>query len=845
MRSATHVRIWVTVAVLGIQGATGLPASASELPSTSGTVARPPDAPLFSRHIVPLFSRLGCNLGSCHGAVQGKNGFRLSLFGAEPAVDHERLLREFGGRRLNLANPDESLLLLKAVARVPHDGGKRTDPGSPEYQMLRAWIAQGAPLDPLDRSPIKRLDVTPLQQTVRPGDSYALRVTAELADGSIEDVTALCTFEAREESVAEVNRDGGVRARAPGSASLVVRYRGQPVGVTVLVPADSPGAFPEVKEHNFIDRHVLARLRQLNIHPAAPCDDSTFLRRASLDVTGALPSPDEIRTFLADTRADKRTQKIDELLQRSGHGAVWASRFCDLLKPQFGTFSPLRASHTRRFYEWLRARFQENTPYDQLVERIVLATTAEGRSQDEILEELRQLAEEDTAQTPDLKVYAQRKTLDIFWMRTDATGLPGALQFSHAFLGLRLKCAQCHRHPADVWQQEDLLSFANFFTRVGKQASGLAPAERKQRDHESKQQLAQAKKLSDQAKDKKLTPEEAGKLLDEAAELTRQAGIRDRLSFYRTDYSVGVLGKGSFAKVAGATGMYESKHFRLLGVAEPLPVRDGDDPRVALMAWLRKPDHPYFARAIVNRVWAHCFGRGIVDPPDDLSRLNPPTHPELLEELCSGFIKHGYDLRWLHRTILTSRTYQQSGQVHDGNRTDSAHYARAYPRRMSAELSVDAINHATGGSETFPVDLYLPVGAKAIEVPGTTQSGNQPASVQFAFSIFGRSGRDPSIQCDCVGTASSPTMTQGLYTAASAEVLKKIADPKGRAAQIALLPDADRRIEEVFLWTLSRLPTAGERQVAREHLAKTSSAARGVQDLLWALLNNPEFLTIR
>src|SRR5262249_20964354 len=151
--------------------------------------------PLFSRHVVPLFSKLGCNAGSCHGAVKGQNGFRLSLFGADPVGDHHRLLREAAGRRLDLHHPDGSLLLLEAAGQVPHGGGQRMAKSSPEYRILRAWIAAGAPLDAIDKSHVTRLSVAPAQKTVKQGERYQLRVTADFADGSTEDVTALCTFE--------------------------------------------------------------------------------------------------------------------------------------------------------------------------------------------------------------------------------------------------------------------------------------------------------------------------------------------------------------------------------------------------------------------------------------------------------------------------------------------------------------------------------------------------------------------------------------------------------------------------------------------------------------------------
>jgi len=413
-----------------------------------------PDVPLFSRHVVPLFSRLGCNAGACHGAVKGQAGFRLTLFGAEPAQDHERLLHEGGGRRLNRIDPDASLLLLKATAQLPHQGGRRMVPGGSDYRLIRAWIAAGAVLDSPVKSQVVRLSMTPASQTAKVGDRYPLRVQAVFVDDSTEDVTTLCTFEARDKLVAAVDSAGQVTAQGVGDTALVVRYRGQPAVAMVLVPGGARDAFPEVQPQNFIDRHVLDKLRRLHIHPTALSDDATFLRRACLDVTGTLPTAEEVRAFLADARADKRTRKIDELLARPGHASLWATRFCDILRPR--GFDPkfgfTEAAEARRFYDWVRARMRENTPYDQFAERILLASSLEGRPPEAWIAEVRAVVLENAGKGHELKSYADRKTLDLYWQRSHATGVKGALQVAHAFLGLRLECAQCHRHPHDVWR---------------------------------------------------------------------------------------------------------------------------------------------------------------------------------------------------------------------------------------------------------------------------------------------------------------------------------------------------------------------------------------------------------
>jgi len=810
--------------------------------------AEPIPDPLFSRHIVPLFSKLGCNAGACHGAVKGQNGFRLSLFGADPAADYERLLRDSAGRRLNLVAPESSLLLLKATGQIAHEGGRRMAVGSPEYKLLHAWLNNGYKLDALDKSKVTRLEITPRQQALKMGETCKLKVQASFADGSSEDVTALCTFESRDKLVATVNAAGEAKATGVGDAALVVRFRSEPGMAMLLVPGAPQGTFPEVKPHNFIDTHVLQKLKLLNIHPAPLADDITFLRRVHLDVTGSLPTPDEIRTFLADSSADKRTKKIDALLGRPGYTALWATKFCDILRPgeypkNTGISEP--ASH-RRFYEWVRARLGENVPYDKMVERILLATSLEGRPEDAWAKELRTLAEEEAAGTPDLKAYSDRSTLDLYWQRGNATGVKGTLQITHAFLGLRMECAQCHRHPHDVWQQDDLLSFANFFMRVstpGEKAS--SPAVAKLADtftNEIKELKEQAKNVGDRAKDKSLAKDEAMKLQAEAKLLGEKAKAFENLGKRIKGTEVHTAVKASFATVVSPLGKQDSKTLRLLGQSEPVTVPADKDARELVMAWLRRPDNPYFAKAIVNRVWAHYFGRGIIDPPDHLSPLNPPTHPKLLAELCDGFIKNRYDLQWLHRTILSSRTYQQSAQTHATSRTDTANYASFYLRRLPAELLVDAINHATASTETYPAELRVPAGTLALEVAGGVEAGKERASLAYAFQIFGRPMRAADVQCDCERDG-TPTIVQTLYLANHPRVQEKIANPNGRVAKLVKdITDDEKRIEEIFLWTLSRAPTDTERQACMTYVRESAAPQRAYEDVMWSLLNTKEFL---
>jgi hypothetical protein len=886
------------------------------------------DAPRFTRHVQAVFSRLGCNGGTCHGAVKGQNGFRLSLFGADPSLDHDRLLREAGGRRLNLLDPDASLLLRKASGLAAHEGGKRMPVGSPEYALLRRWIASGARLDPLESSRLRGLRVQPREHTAPPGQSYRLRVEAAFADGTSEDVTRLCSYTTGDASVATVTSDGEVTARGVGDSAILVRFRAEPALARLVVPRPGSDAFPEVSPQNFIDRHILAKLRRLNVPPAPLADDATFLRRASLDVCGELPTAAEVRAFLADAAVDKREKKIEELLHRPGHAALWTLKFCDLLKASdFGVYADgiRQEVDAPRFQSWVRARLEQNVPYDELVERILTATSRDGRDMQTWAQEVAEMEEGYAPGRKDLDTYRQRRTLDLFWQRSSSSGVAATLQVAHAFLGLRLECAQCHRHPHDVWQQDDLLSFANFFMRVrtigfqgdnetkfpeaavvfkrmnqeakkvGEQVKKLregdfkklqdrankarpesdrlantisqlkwqaqeATAAAKTRRTAAQKDAAAADRLCKEAtqleakatqaadKIKQLEPsfqaqraivkdwEQMGKKL---AELERRGRTLEEAARRVMHSEVRLLKAGdAYASVTSPLGTQTSKRYRLLGQSEEARVGKDQDPRQLVMAWMRRPDNPYFARAIVNRVWAHYFGRGLIDPPDNLSSFNPPSHPELLDELCRGFIASKYDLRWLNRTIVHSRTYQQS-TANNSAAGERGIYASFAYRRLPAEVLLDALNQATGTSEKTGMEYFFwPTSLRTVEVPYTPQN----PFVTFMLSSFGKPKRNAAVQCDCERDGNASVL-QVLSFANHPHVWAKISDENGRAARLAREPGDDRqRIEELFLTTLGRPPREAERQACLKYLRQSSSPRKGLEGILWGLINTREFV---
>ncbi len=854
------------------------------------------ERPQFGRHVTPLLSKLGCNGGTCHGAVQGKNGFRLSLFGAKPEWDHLQLTRDVSSRRINFLAPDQSLILQKASGRVPHGGGKLLEHDSLEYRVLQNWIANGAKCETGESQRVVELKVTPQEQTLKLQEKYQLTAIAKFADGSTEDVTQLCSFHSLDENTARVNRRGEVTAENIGDVSLVVRYRDEPTSVAALVTRGSHAPFPAVKPNNFVDERVLDKLRHLGLPPADLCDDPTFLRRVRLDVTGQLPTADEVRVFLADTAADKRTKKIEQLLAEPGYAALWTLKLCDLLgAADFGIYADGLAEQFEapRFQAWVRARMEENVPYDEFAARILLATSREGRSLEEWSQEVLVLQQGYATPRKDLELYAQRKTLDAYWQRRDANGVPGAMQVAHAFLGLRLQCAQCHRHPHDVWQQDDVLSFANFFVRVrtvgfqGDNEKKLPEQAKlfKQMNEEGKRLAEEAKKLKEGkvkqlAEKAKQAESDKNRLKNEIAKL-EQANSTDGLEAKKSelaaaeqviaghkaaqqevsdlekkskllsdDVSKRILhaeifhradgdSKGKWASVESPLGSQSSKDFRLLGEREPLAIAADEDPREKLVAWLRKPDNPFFAKAIVNRVWAHYFDRGLIDPPDDLSPFNPSTHPVLLDDLTKGFVAAKFDLKWLHRQILLSRTYQQSSEASPANAADRSNYSHFARRRLPAEVFLDALNQATGTRDDLDMKYFhWPENLKTVEVPYTPKN----AFVTFVLEQFGRSERNSSVQCDCQ-RQSEASLLQVLSLANHPQVWKKISDPNGRVAKLMKNVSApEKQIEELYLSTVNRQPTRAEIEFCLAHLQQAESLEKGLQTVLWCLLNTKEFL---
>jgi hypothetical protein len=775
------IHSWLVLTAIVLTALAGNPAVAAE-----------PAVPRFSRHVMAVFDRLGCNSGSCHGSFRGQNGFRLSLFAGEPAMDYHHVVQDALGRRINPVDPEQSLLLLKATNQVPHIGGRRMTRESPEYRILRDWIAAGARFDFSGDGPVTKLELTPAETVLEAETGQAiLRVHATYEDGTRADVTRLARYETLNDEVARVSSEGVVRAGRPGDTPILVRYVGQVESVHVLVPRTGPvPRGPGLGKHDsagFIDDEINARLKKLRIVPSPRCSDTEFLRRVHLDLIGTLPTPDEIRRFAADNRPYARARKIDELLNRPEYAAFWATRFSDWTGNDTRYLAnPYRPKQSKQWHDWFRDKLTRNIPYSEIAVGVLTATSTEGKPHEEWQEWAK--AEDARLKGTEWKYeYAQRKTLDILYIKArnlDPDNL--ALQLSYAFLGVKLECAQCHKHPMDRWTQADFGSWASTFAYVGV-----------------------AKEFTREA------------LPLEAATVNGMQGINEVfvLDAPRKIYTDPRNGIELKPKAPGGP---------------ELPAGNGKDPRVALTHWLTDPDNPYFARAMVNRLWAHYFGRGLVDPPDGLAAANPASHPPLLDELARRFAAGNYDLKALHRLILNTEAYQRSSSPNETNKDDRRNFSHALPRRLGAEQIVDAIAQATGVPPQF--DLKdAPPGTRAIEVAPSRLLGAEA----YALSIFGRPQRQQN--CDCERSA-QPALPQTLYLFNDTELLNKINKPGARLEKLlGDFGDNGRLVEEIYLWTLARFPRDSERSEAVRYL-EGGNRREHAEDLFWALLNHREFL---
>lgn len=705
--------------------------------------------PTFRNHVQSVFTKSGCNMGACHGAASGKNGFYLSLRGYNDDADWLAITRNAGGRRLDLAEPGKSLLLLKATGAVPHKGGKRFEVGSPEYQTLAHWIAAGAP-GPKETDPrLARLEVLPSHSRLQPSAKQRVQVRAHFTDGRVEDVTRWAKYTSANDAVANVGDDGEVQVIGFGEAGISAWYLSQLAVGFVTSPYTNTLAadrFDRLKARNFVDAGIHSKLKELNLPPSPKCSDAEFIRRAFLDTLGVLPESSVVRSFLADTRAEKRDELIEHLLARPEFVDYWTYKWSDLLLVNSKSLRPAAA---RAYHAWIRRQVEANRPWDQMVRDLV---TAQGST-------------------------FENGAGNFFLLHDDPRVM--AETTTQAFMGMSVGCAKCHNHPSERWTNDDYFGLANLFARM-RMKNGSGDGER----------ILVSARSGDVIQPRIGRPQKPRPLEGDALEFDSAKDRREHLA-----------------------------------------------------DWLIGPSNPYFAKSVVNRVWANFFGVGLVERVDDLRVSNPASNEPLLASAADYLRAQKYDLKALMREILRSESYQRSSEPTEGNGSDTRFYARYYPRRLMAEVILDAYSQvtgvptefkrATGNGDSF--QFTYPSGVRALQLPDS-----QIAS--YFLKSFGKPDRVQT--CECERTA-EPSVAQVLHIANGSTLNEKLRDDQCRLdQQLKEASSVDALVDDVWIRVLARYPSDKEKAKVRAlfHGGAEGERRAALEDVYWALLSSKEFL---
>ena len=706
---------------------------AIELPvKVANATSNPPLS--FTNDVMPVFSKSGCNAGSCHGAARGKDGFRLSLYGFDPKGDYHRLTREMLGRRVDLAVPEDCLLINKAVGAVPHSGGELFKPGTEYYNTLLNWLEAGANFDEGKVQKVVGIELYPKNAVLNGPDSkQRLTVRAKYEDGSDRDVTSLAYFSTNNDNSAIVSQDGLVTAKNRGEAFVMCRFDTHTVGADVIVlPKDVEFTWKEIPENNYIDQRIHEKLRNLRIQPSELCSDVEFIRRASLDICGIVPSPERVNQFVADASPDKRAKYIDEMLARKEFVEMWVMKWSELL--QIRSTRQVSYKATLLYYDWLKSKIANNVPVNQMVRELL---GSQGG----------------TFTVPATNYY-----------QNEQNNLKVAENVAQVFLGMRIQCAQCHNHPFDRWTMDDYYGFVAFFSQVARKAS-----------EDPREQI--------------------------------------------------VFNRGSGETKHPVTGQNMKPKF--LGGIEP--ETKNKDRRAVVADWIASADNPYFAKNLSNIVWAHFFGKGIVDEVDDVRVSNPAVNPQLLDELGAKFKEYDYDFKKLVRDICNSRTYQLSTKTNATNESDLTNFSHASLRRIRAEVLLDVISQITETKNKF---RGLPLGARAVQIA----DGN---TTDYFLTTFGRAKRESVCSCEVI---MDPSLSQALHLLNGSTVNNKIKQGKLIERLIAENKSHDQILDEIYQRCFSRLPTDKERTAIQQEISTQENKTQALEDIFWALLNSREFV---
>ncbi len=737
----------------------------------------------FSTEIVPLLSRFGCNAGGCHGKQNGQNGFQLSLFGFDTDFDYSALVKEARGRRVTVSNASGSLLLRKAAGAVPHGGGRRIEVGSEPYRLFQNWIESGAPASSPDVPHVVKLHVSPKERVMQ-GVTLARRASEGAGSKNIT------------RSVSEGASPSAVSATGSPSLTLRVSKDGTQQQLAVIAEYSDGSQRDVTRQVDYSSNlDVVATVSPDGlVKTTGQSGEAAIMTRYMGQVAvfmALVPHGEplkEIANFTPKTEIDRlvveKWKKLGLKPSPLINDATFLRRVTLDLCGRLPTSDEARAflndaSPTKR--DTLVDRLLESPDYSAFFalrwgsilrnSQLAGANRAAYAFHNWIKDQIARNVPYDEFVRSVIAAsgeWQDAPAVNRYWQMRDDLTHQSTADTAQVFLGLRLQCAKCHHHPYERYSQEDYYGFAGFFTRLGQKSFGEPPP-------------------------------------------------------YFTSPNV--------------TSGVQSP----LTKASPKPkYLDGDyaeftaeqDPRHALVDWMIKPENPYFARTMANRLWGHFFGRGLVHEVDDLRDTNPPSNPELLKFLAEDFKSHKFDVKQMIRQMVTSNVYQLSSQPTPDNEHDRQNYARFYARRLIAEVMLDAVNQATGFKERFN---GVGSSARAVDLP-------HEGFGSYFLDAFDRPQRVSACECE---RSAAATLAQVLLLSNSDEIENKLASGEGKIAK--LFAEKDQKplkqiVEELYLGAVSRLPSSDELNTSLAYLEQQTDQRQAAEDLLWTLLNSKEFM---
>ena len=686
----------------------------------------------FDHDVMPVLTKAGCNVGACHGAAIGRGGFKLSLYGSNPAADYRTIALELKGRRVNLLEPEQSLVIMKPTEAMEHEGGVRIDPGSDSAETVIRWIREGALRSHDDSRPVfKSLEISPASVVADDFDQdVTLKAIAHFSDGSSRDVTRLTVFKPEDPGALSIDsKTADVHIRRRGRHIVIARYLRAVKAIEIIAPfSRQVSAEPVDAPDSFIDTSVNRLLKKIGIPASGQLDDEAFLRRASLDLTGRLPDGQDLRWFLADDERIRRTNLIDRLLASEAFTEYWTLKLAKLLRIHG---KPGNERGAEKYHRWLEQQIAENAGYHTIAMSLLTATG-------------------DTEQVGPANFYRM------------VGGPREQAEFtSELFMGSRLRCANCHDHPLDHWTQDDYHGLAAIFAKVRQ--------------------------------------EPIVRVVDDGQVINPRTG------------------KNAVARIPGERYL--------------------DDDHGALQAfarWMVSGDNPYFAKAIVNRLWKSMMGRGLVEPADDLRSTNPATHPDLLQELARDFAEHGYDLRHTLKKIATSDAYGRRSEVSGGNATGGQYYSRHLRKPLEPEVLADAISDVLEIPEIYG---QYPAGSRAVKLIN-------PQVESQTLDVLGRCAREESCETS-VAAGNTGGLSLKLHLFNGPILNQRIASPKGRLSRLIAAGETNEAIVQSFYRAaLSRSVSDDERKFWNEQINGSGDQRRALlEDFVWSLLTCQEFVT--